>query len=91
MRRTARFWVSLASWTPSSAAFSSPPAQRQGIGRALVMHAFSLKGPLSAEVFEANASARAFYAACGFAEISRKTFDDHDPPLPLIVLMKARP
>lgn len=71
--------------------FIAPAAQRHGIGRALVMHAFSLKGPLSVEVFEANASARAFYAACGFTETSRKTFDDHDPPLPLIVLLKARP
>jgi putative acetyltransferase len=69
--------------------FVSPAAHRRGVGRALVEHAAALRGPLSVEVYEANESARAFYARLGFLPLARKPLDDQGRPVPLIRL--ARP
>lgn len=54
-----------------------PVAQCGGIGRELVMQAMSTAGSRGAlamflEVAEANAAARALYAACGFSEVGRR-------------------
>jgi putative acetyltransferase len=46
--------------------FVDPSAQRQGIGRALVDHARSLRGELEVEVFAANRIGRGFYEGYGF-------------------------
>lgn len=55
----------------------APPARRQGLGRALVLAAATgaaLRGAeaLFLEVSEANAPARALYAALGCAEVGRR-------------------
>ncbi|WP_343081405.1 GNAT family N-acetyltransferase [Ostreiculturibacter nitratireducens] len=64
--------------------FVDPAAHRSGAGRALIGEALRHKGRLAVEVYEANAGARAFYAACGFAETGRRDTDDHGRALPLI-------
>lgn len=64
--------------------FVDPAAQRSGAGRALITDALRRKGRLEVEVYEANAGAGAFYAACGFAETGRRAIDDHGRALPLI-------
>lgn len=46
--------------------FVDPSYIGKGYGRALVDHAFSLKGPLRVEVFRDNAVARPFYERYGF-------------------------
>ena len=46
------------------------PAQRSGIGRALVDHAKGLMDDIHLHTHQANARARAFYAAQGFEEIA---------------------
>lgn len=51
--------------------FLNPAYHRRGFGRALVDHAFTLKGSLKVEVFEKNATGRQFYDAYGFAETKR--------------------
>ncbi len=53
------------------------PAQRSGVGRALVEHAKSLMDDIRLHTFQANAPARAFYARHGFQEIA---FGVSDPP-----------
>lgn len=69
--------------------FVAPERHGKGIGRRLVMHASALKGPLTVEVYAANASAAAFYRRCGFVEIGRKERDDEGRPLELIVMRRA--
>ena len=64
-------------------------ARRQGRGSALVAHAKSLSPHLSLWTFQANAQARAFYAAHGFAEAER-TEGDNDERLPDIRLTWRR-
>jgi putative acetyltransferase len=66
--------------------FIDPDHHRQGIGRALVAHAFRLRGPLRIDVNEQNAPARAFYARLGFDEVGRSELDDLGRPFPLIHL-----
>ena len=51
--------------------FLNPAFHRRGFGRALVDHAFKLKGSLKVEVFEKNSAGRQFYDAYGFAETKR--------------------
>ncbi|MEH6546894.1 MAG: GNAT family N-acetyltransferase [Sneathiella sp.] len=51
--------------------FLNPTFHRRGFGRALVDHAFKLKGSLKVEVFEKNATGRQFYDAYGFTETNR--------------------
>ena len=66
--------------------FVDPAAHRSGAGRALISDALRRKGRLEVEVYAANAGARAFYSACGFAETGRRDTDDHGRALPLIRL-----
>nr|WP_029059878.1 GNAT family N-acetyltransferase [Stappia stellulata] len=60
--------------------FVAPRHHGNGIGRALIAHALTLKGELSLEVYTANTQAVAFYEALGFREISRRARDDEDMP-----------
>ncbi|SFI89511.1 GNAT family N-acetyltransferase [Celeribacter neptunius] len=66
--------------------FVAPEAQGQGVGRALIAHARSLKSHLALEVYTANPGARAFYARLGFRETGRREMDDNGLPFPLIRL-----
>ncbi|GAB1479471.1 GNAT family N-acetyltransferase [Paracoccaceae bacterium] len=66
--------------------FVDPAAHRSGAGRALICDALRRRGRLEVEVYEANAGARAFYAACGFVETGRRDTDDHGRALPLICM-----
>jgi len=50
--------------------FVEPRSHRRGIGSALLRFALARGQPLELEVFKENASARAFYERCGFADIS---------------------
>ncbi|MEH6478129.1 MAG: GNAT family N-acetyltransferase, partial [Sneathiella sp.] len=51
--------------------FLNPAYHGQGFGRALIDHAFRLKGPLKVEVFEKNKIGRRFYDGYGFIETER--------------------
>lgn len=46
--------------------FLDPSMHGKGYGRAMVDHAFALKGPLKVEVFRDNALGRPFYERYGF-------------------------
>jgi len=70
--------------------FVDPGAQRQGVGRALVDFAQTLKGQLWLDVYEANAAARGFYARLGFEQTGRRAQDDLANPYPLIRLTRTR-
>ncbi|WP_033074836.1 GNAT family N-acetyltransferase [Sphingopyxis sp. MWB1] len=70
--------------------FVTPEAQGRGAGRALIAHALALKGRLSLEVYADNHGARAFYAALGFREISRRDVDDEGLPFANIRLALDR-
>lgn len=52
--------------------FVAPECQGQGIGRALMDWARASRDHLELDVFEANESARAFYAAYGFGVIRER-------------------
>lgn len=52
--------------------FLDPTFHDNGIGRALLEHARSLRGELEVEVFHANSIGRNFYDKCGFALIEEK-------------------
>lgn len=67
--------------------FVDPSAHGRGFGKALVLHAASLKGVLDVEVFAANAAAIAFYGRLGFSEVSR-SLQDEDVTLQEVVLMR---
>ncbi|MFC9514969.1 GNAT family N-acetyltransferase [Nocardiaceae bacterium NPDC056970] len=56
--------------------FVAPEAQGQGVGRVLVEHAAVLRGPVTLEVYERNASARRFYERMGFVELRRRIDED---------------
>ena len=51
--------------------FVSPEAQRQGIGRALVLHVSEIREELTVDAFVKNPGALAFYRRMGFEAIRR--------------------
>lgn len=71
--------------------FVAPEVQGRGIGRALIGHAMSLRGPvLELEVYARNAGARAFYRRLGFRERGRRATDDNGLPFTLIRLVSGK-
>lgn len=72
------------------ALFLDPDCFGRGLGRAMLRHAHTLKGPLSVDVNEANQGARAFYKRCGFTQTGRSPLDGTGRPFPLIHL-RQRP
>lgn len=58
--------------------FVDPIAHGGGYGKALVLHAATLKGTLEVEVYAANTAAIAFYRRLGFFEISRGRQDEEN-------------
>lgn len=64
------------------ALYVAPDARRRGIGTALLAEAQAAADALELETFEANAAARAFYAAQGFAETGRSAGAGNDEGLP---------
>lgn len=71
--------------------FLSPAYHRQGLGKAMVDHAVSVKGPLRVEVFERNAIGRRFYDQYGFVEISRYRHPAADEMILRLALPPQRP
>lgn len=70
--------------------FLAPEWHRRGWGRRLVDHARALRGPLTVDVNEQNASAVAFYRACGFSVSGRSDRDDMGRPYPLLHMRMER-
>ncbi|HNY39725.1 MAG TPA: acetyltransferase [Bryobacteraceae bacterium] len=68
--------------------FVDPALHGQGLGRALIDHAFTASQTVFVDVNEANAQARAFYARLGFAECGRSETDDSGKPYPLIHMVR---
>lgn len=66
------------------ALYVDPRAQRRGLGRALLHDAKSRSSRLELYVAEADAPARAFYVAEGFAEAARTDGTRNDEQLPEI-------
>ena len=66
--------------------FVAPEFFRRGVGTALLAHARRLHGPLTVEVNEGNAGARAFYRARGFTRTGRSPVDSEGRPYPLLLL-----
>jgi ribosomal protein S18 acetylase RimI-like enzyme len=58
------------------ALFVSPDHHRLGIGRVLVGFEAERRAAMSVEVYEDNATARAFYEALGFSRTGRRDRDD---------------
>ncbi|WP_294228422.1 GNAT family N-acetyltransferase [uncultured Shimia sp.] len=67
--------------------FVAPSSHGRGYGRALVDHVVAKKGPLTVEVFAANASGRPFYERYGFEQIG----EDHFGATGDVVLKLAMP
>ncbi len=55
--------------------FLDPAQQGKGMGRQMVDHVVSLKGPLTVEVFKDNKIGLPFYNRYGFEVIGEGTFD----------------
>jgi putative acetyltransferase len=67
------------------ALFLDPAHLRRGGGRRLVEYAQQrCRGPLTVDVNEENAAARAFYEALGFVVVGRSAEDGHGRPHPLL-------
>ncbi|MFO0979906.1 MAG: GNAT family N-acetyltransferase [Planctomycetaceae bacterium] len=64
--------------------FLSPGHFRQGIGRQLIQHALGLSSELLVDVNEQNATAIAFYEACGFVVTGRSDLDAQGNAHPLV-------
>jgi putative acetyltransferase len=56
--------------------FIAPEHQGKGIGRDLIVHAVSVRGELTVDVFEKNHRACSFYESCGFLRESESL---HEP------------
>lgn len=69
------------------ALYVHPRARRRGLGRALLAEAKAEAARLELWVAEANDSARAFYAAQGFAEARRGFGEGNDERLPDILMV----
>lgn len=67
--------------------FLEPSFIGQGLGKTLVDHCVSLKGPLIVEVFEDNKIGRKFYDRYGFVETGQY---DHEPTGQRVLKMKMK-
>jgi putative acetyltransferase len=74
--------------TQIGALFVDPAHHGRGIGRALVEAAMPHDVPLTVEVNEANAAARAVYERWGFRVIGRHETDPQGRPYPLLVMRR---
>eukprot|EP00037_Helgoeca_nana_P037312 m.15538 g.15538 ORF g.15538 m.15538 type:complete len:130 (-) comp8690_c0_seq1:44-433(-) len=81
-------FVSLVGGNMIGGLFVLPTAQGAGHGRALVEHVAAKHDPLLVEVFEANARARGFYAALGFAP--HETSVHEETSLPVLILRRSQ-
>lgn len=66
--------------------FVHPEKCKQGVGRALLSHAYSLSHELSVEVNEQNLEARSFYEHMGFVQVGWTATDAGGRPYPLLML-----
>jgi putative acetyltransferase len=66
--------------------FVVPERHGQGVGRALLAHAYSLSRELSVEVNEQNQEARSFYERMGFVQVGWTATDAGGRPYPLLML-----
>ncbi|MFT3998346.1 MAG: GNAT family N-acetyltransferase, partial [Asticcacaulis sp.] len=66
--------------------FVDPAHQRGGVGRALIAHAYRLKGPLIVEVNEQVDGNVTFYEKCGFSVTGRSETDAAGNPYPIIYM-----
>lgn len=73
-----------------NALYIAPEAQRQGIGAALLGAAKAASARLELWTHQANAEARAFYAAEGFAEVEMTDGAASDEKLPDVRLVWER-
>lgn len=64
--------------------FVAAEGRGRGIGKALVMHAAAIAGPLSVDVNEQNGQAVGFYGHMGFRQTGRSPVDDAGRPYPLL-------
>jgi len=92
---TTEFWVACSSTdvvigfmgmsgSKMESLFLDPAHHRRGVGRRMVAHARELHGDLTVDVNADNATARAFYEACGFRVVGRSELDDQGQPHPLL-------
>jgi putative acetyltransferase len=70
--------------------FVDPSVKGQGIGRALLDHAHSLKGRLDVDVNEQNPLAVGFYLKYGFIQTGRSETDGEGKPFPIIHLAQPQ-
>lgn len=68
--------------------FLDPTLIGKGLGRAMVDHAFALKGPLRVEVFKDNAVGLPFYERCGFV-FEEEYLHDHSGAVAFKMAMKT--
>lgn len=68
--------------------FVDPAHHGEGLGRALIEHAFAPGCSVHVDVNEANLQARAFYERMGFVECGRSETDDAGRPYPLIHMVR---
>ena len=69
----------------------APAAQRRGVGRELVEHARARMDDIRLHTHQANAPARAFYAALGFEEIALGVSPPPECEPDVLLRWRARP
>lgn len=69
--------------------FVVPEKHGQGVGRALLAHAYSQSRQLSVEVNEQNMEARRFYERLGFVQVGWTATDAGGRPYPLLMMHLA--